>query len=283
MQKSLKEKKLKEHAEKYFWLYNSYAGPQKLDIKFFKRRMDRLKPQKRAGNKKVIINKLNLNSETRKIIKIIDFTTIWQDERKANILKTIGYFGKIIEEIAKRTKISATRLYYMGVRDMKNIKSLKDIILLKNELKSRMNGVFFLMKDGREYHIYGREYEKFIKIKEKTVHKLSEQNKEIHGSIANRGTAIGRVFVCKGISSLNEIQKGDILVTSMTRPEFMSALKKAAAIVTDEGGITCHAAIVSRELNIPCIIGTKVATRVLKSGMLVEVKANHGIVKIVKR
>ena len=59
-------------------------------------------------------------------------------------------------------------------------------------------------------------------------------------------------------------------------------MKKASAIVTDEGGVTCHAAIVSRELKIPCIIGTKIATKVLKDGQLVEVNANHGWVKIIK-
>ena len=69
----------------------------------------------------------------------------------------------------------------------------------------------------------------------------------------------------------------------MTRPEFVQAMKKAVAVVTDEGGITCHAAIVSRELNIPCIIGTKIATQVLNNGDLVEVNANHGIVKILKK
>jgi pyruvate,water dikinase len=68
----------------------------------------------------------------------------------------------------------------------------------------------------------------------------------------------------------------------MTRPEYISAMKKAAAIVTDEGGITCHAAIVSRELKKPCIIGTKIATKVLKDGDLVEVDADKGIVKILE-
>jgi pyruvate,water dikinase len=69
----------------------------------------------------------------------------------------------------------------------------------------------------------------------------------------------------------------------MTRPEYLPAMKKAAAFVTDEGGITCHAAIVAREMGKPCIIGTKVATKVLKNGDLVEVKGNHGVVLIKER
>jgi len=70
-------------------------------------------------------------------------------------------------------------------------------------------------------------------------------------------------------------------VTSMTRPEFVPLMKKAAGVVTDEGGISCHAAIISRELGIPCIIGTKTATRRLKDGDQVEVNADRGIVKII--
>jgi pyruvate,water dikinase len=68
----------------------------------------------------------------------------------------------------------------------------------------------------------------------------------------------------------------------MTRPEYVPLMKKAAGIITDEGGITCHAAIVSRELKIPCVIGTKIATKVLKDGDMVEVDADKGIVKILK-
>ena len=68
----------------------------------------------------------------------------------------------------------------------------------------------------------------------------------------------------------------------MTRPEYLPAMKKAAAFITDEGGITCHAAIIAREMKKPCIIGTKIATQVLKDGDMVEVKANHGLVIILK-
>jgi len=68
----------------------------------------------------------------------------------------------------------------------------------------------------------------------------------------------------------------------MTVPDFLPAMKKAKAIVTDEGGLTCHAAIVSRELSIPCIIGTRIATKVLKDGDLVEVDSNEGKIRILK-
>jgi len=106
--------------------------------------------------------------------------------------------------------------------------------------------------------------------------------KEIVGAVANKGIAKGIVRIVLNRSELDKVNKGDILVAPMTTPWYMPALQKAAAIVTDEGGITSHAAIIAREMGKPCIIGTKIATKVLKDGMMVEVDANIGIVKITK-
>ena len=93
---------------------------------------------------------------------------------------------------------------------------------------------------------------------------------------------MGTVKVLHSATEAYKVEKGDILVAVMTRPDYVPAMKLAAAIVTDEGGITCHAAIVARELHIPCIIGTKIATKVLKDGMKVEVNADHGWVKVLR-
>ncbi len=82
---------------------------------------------------------------------------------------------------------------------------------------------------------------------------------------------------------MNKVNKEDILVAPMTFPSFILAMEKASAFITDEGGILCHAAIVAREMNKPCIIGTKIATKVLRDGDLVEVDADKGVVKIIKR
>jgi phosphohistidine swiveling domain-containing protein len=106
---------------------------------------------------------------------------------------------------------------------------------------------------------------------------------ELKGTIAFRGLAKGLVRILKTKDSLNGFKEKEILVSPMTVPDFLSAIKKAAAIVTDEGGITSHAAIVAREMKKPCIIGTKNATRVFKDGDYVEVDANRGIVRLIKK
>jgi len=76
-----------------------------------------------------------------------------------------------------------------------------------------------------------------------------------------------------------KMQEGDILVSTATTPSIVPAIRKAVAIVADEGGLTCHAAIISREFNIPCVVGTKIGTKILKDGDQIEVDATKGLVK----
>lgn len=109
----------------------------------------------------------------------------------------------------------------------------------------------------------------------------SEKVTEIKGRTAQPGLAKGVVKIIKIKSDTAKIQEGDILVTEMTNPDYVPFMKIAGAIVTDEGGATCHAAIASRELKVPCVVGTRVATKVLKDGDMVEVDAELGIVKII--
>ena len=104
---------------------------------------------------------------------------------------------------------------------------------------------------------------------------------ELVGRVACPGKATGKVRIILLKKDVGLIEEGEILVSTMTTPDFVPAVKKCAAIITDEGGITCHAAIVSRELGKPCIIGTKIATKVLKEGDVVEVDAEKGIVRII--
>ncbi|MFA5987337.1 MAG: PEP-utilizing enzyme [Candidatus Paceibacterota bacterium] len=108
-------------------------------------------------------------------------------------------------------------------------------------------------------------------------------SEKISGNAAHKGICKGTVKVVFDVKEFGKINEGDILVTSMTKPAFAPIFPLIAAIITDEGGTLCHAAITARELNKPCIIGTKIATQVLKDGDVVEVNADKGIVKILER
>jgi len=100
----------------------------------------------------------------------------------------------------------------------------------------------------------------------------------LKGLPASHGVVSGKVKIVKDVNELDKVQPGDVLVTKMTDPDFVPAMKRAIAIVTDEGGITSHAAIVSREMGIPCIVGTEKATQILKDGDVITVDAVNGVV-----
>ncbi len=100
----------------------------------------------------------------------------------------------------------------------------------------------------------------------------------IKGLGAGPKTGSGIVKVVPKVEDIGKVKEGDVLVTKMTTPDWVPAMRKAAAIITNEGGVTCHAAIVSRELGIPCIVGTGNATEVLKDGMEVTVNGKKGVV-----
>ena len=107
---------------------------------------------------------------------------------------------------------------------------------------------------------------------------MTERKILVKGLPSSPGIGAGIIHLIPSSEHVNEFQSGEILVTEMTAPDWVPAMKKAKAIVTDAGGMTCHAAIVSRELGIPCITGTKNATKVLASGMEVTVDAKSGVV-----
>lgn len=109
--------------------------------------------------------------------------------------------------------------------------------------------------------------------------RLAEAKAVVKGLPASPGVAYGKAKVCLTLDDAKQLmQKGDILVTKMTDPDWVPYMRLAAAIVTDEGGMTAHAAIVSRELGIPCIVGTREATKVMKTEEYYTVDARAGVV-----
>lgn len=149
------------------------------------------------------------------------------------------------------------------------------------ELEKRKNGYIYF--EGKLLTGFRPdELEKLANIK--IVQTSEEVQKEhIRGAAAFLGKAQGTARVVFEIKDLKKVRKGDILITPMTVPDFMPAMKKAIAFITDEGGITCHAAIVAREIKKPCIIGTKLATTIFKDGDLVDVNADEGVARLLKR
>ena len=130
---------------------------------------------------------------------------------------------------------------------------------------------------------FDTDTKEFYFLQSRPITTLEEEKEEklitlCKGLPASPGIGRGKVKLIKDISEINLVEEGDVLVTAMTNPDMVPAMRKCAGVVTDEGGRTCHAAIVSRELQIPCIVGAKNATKSLKTGDSVTVDAVRGIV-----
>jgi phosphoenolpyruvate synthase/pyruvate phosphate dikinase len=278
---------ISKHFRKYYWIQNSYTGPRHLSVKDFSRRLKATKRTKQQSPSVLLRQKdrtmkhLRLDKYLKQLVNIIDFTTVWQDERKAYVLKNISYLARLAAELARRARMPLASIYHLAVKEVITLPDIHWLKMRRQELKVRQGGTLIFMDEQNEYVASGKDYRQLYPVLKKMEQRVAASN-DMHGAVANGGTAIGRAVVCRNIASLSKVSQGDVIVASMTRPEFMPALKKAAAIVTDEGGITCHAAIVARELGIPCVIGTKVSTKVIRDGMMIEVRANHGIVRIIK-
>jgi phosphohistidine swiveling domain-containing protein len=232
-------------------------------------------------DKKEIIKKLKLKIHLREMIKIADDISYTKLFTKYYQFYCHACLDKILKEVGKRFIFSLRQMRYLVPSEFEALLSGKKIN--REELSERFIFSIFYWKDDKLNFLSRRKAEKFLKrIRiERKEDKISAA-KEFFGQIAFAGFARGKVKIINESKDMKKMETGDILASEMTNPEIITAMRKAAAIITDEGGITCHAAIVSRELKITCVIGTKIATRVLKDEDLVEVDATKGIVKIIK-
>ncbi|MFH0906872.1 MAG: PEP-utilizing enzyme [bacterium] len=173
-------------------------------------------------------------------------------------------------------------------KDFTNFLTFKEIVNNdipdKNELRKRKKQyIYFNGKIHTGLNIKQLEKTANISILQKKNKLFSDTILHFRGTTAMTGQVKGRAKIVFETKHLKKINKGDILVSPMTTPDYLMAMTKASGFITDEGGITCHAAIVAREINKPCIINTKIATQFLKDGDLIDVNANQGVVRVIKR
>src|SRR3989338_567510 len=185
--------------------------------------------------------------------------------------ETEKFMELMAKQIATKTRYKKEHVLYVTREEIDQYWKTVNLPA-KKELASRYKSCAIIYRNGLVQLKVGRDSDKF----EKSIEKTGE---EIKGQPAFPGLVKGKALVILDPKESKGFKKGDILVTGMTRPEFLPLMRKAAAFVTDAGGMLSHAAISARELKKPCIVGTKYATRVLKDGDSVEVDANKGTVR----
>lgn len=285
----LESKNLKKHRDNYFWIKNGYGHVIDLDVEFFAERKKELsKDLKKQINarlnqakqkKKFVQKKYHLSKEIMEIARKIADCIVWQDERKKNIERFLHYKYLLLVECSRRRKIPKT--------DLLNLFSfeLEQLLLGKSfdeEFKKRKKSFALVLASKKLELIYPPLADEYWEIYSE---KVDGQVKEIKGVVASTGETpliSGRVRIILDPHKASDFKEGSILVAPMTSPDYIYVMRKSIAIITDTGGLTSHAAIVSRELGVPCIVGTKVATQALKDGDLVEVDANKGIIRKLK-
>ncbi|MFH1866795.1 MAG: PEP-utilizing enzyme [Patescibacteria group bacterium] len=276
---------LVEHQHKYYWLSNNYKDTCQLDISYFFSKLKSIKLIKEVDNKSIITRrKLFLRGYLDKkdivSLQMLGEMAGLQDLRKKANMCANYWLLEFIKKLAVRYHLAGDLSKLLVLPEILSLLTDKQINLAS--LRQRQYGLINFTFLNREYILTDRDF-KLVKHKLENIIKKASVD-IIKGSVGNFGKVQGRARVVIDIKSeARKIKRGDILVTSMTRPEFVPYLKLVKGIVTDEGGITSHAAVVAREFNLPCVIGTKIATKVLKDGDLVEVDANKGVVKILKR
>ncbi|EKD56384.1 MAG: hypothetical protein ACD_58C00206G0003 [uncultured bacterium] len=225
-----------------------------------------------------LLQKINSRSLSN-LIDFVDQMVYYHDDRKRYQMISVIAINRILKNIEEYNFNDI--LWCKGSEISDYLRDNKPIDIVK--IRKRQKGGLMIADNDKVTYLFNS------KTKEKTEkiifnNKIDQTVRELKGSVAYPGFVKGRVKIILDSHGMHDkITKDDILVTGMTTPDFVPIMKKVGAIVTDEGGLTCHAAIISRELGIPCIIGTKIATKVLKDGDLVEVDAEHGIIKILEK
>lgn len=153
----------------------------------------------------------------------------------------------------------------------------KDIFYIKDMIK-----VLSEKKENSTRKLFQRLLKKYTLAKAKVKIPKNLSGEYLKGIVACKGRASGKAVIVNDIDDARILKDGDVLITKMTSPVLIAKLPKVSAIVTDQGGMLSHAAILAREIGIPCIVGTQFATKFVKNGDLVDVDAERGIVKKIR-
>jgi len=284
---------IEEHSKKYYWLKNDYQTVEYLGKEYYLLELKKLlNNPKEAENilhniekfnalqqeKADIIKELGLDARVQEKLNFFNWLITYRDDRKKYNQISNYFIIEVIKKISDEMGIDYELLKWAMPNEIEGIIGQNHETMKKLEIRKKLGiMIVFANGSGESEVITGLDTREYLEIIEKTI-----EASEIRGTTASLGKVIGTVKVILNQDDFSKMEKGDVIVASMTRPEYVPIMKIASAIITDEGGITCHAAIVSREFGIPCLTGTQVATRMLKDGDLIDVDANHGVVKIIK-
>jgi phosphohistidine swiveling domain-containing protein len=275
--------------------YNEYSYVEGLcDKAYFTNEISKLTKEKAVEEKNRIESEIKNNIENVNNIKLRI------TDEKISLLADVVIEYTVLRtervDLLKKIQTPARRIYdliaeILKEETSKNWTRNEVVNLMSGEIISYLEGVsvpdFEIVQSRNKFIFYKNPSEEILvddaDILVEVINALqTDTTKEIKGSIAFKGIVRGKVSLIFSKDDLHKINDGSVLVARTTMPDYIHAMEKSVAFVTEEGGITSHAAIIARELKKPCIVGTGNCTKVLKDGDIVEVNADNGIVRIIK-
>lgn len=298
-----KDKRVAEHVHLYkylsassqFGLWDSVHFEKLLidestkEVTVLEQELDKIKTKKNHIEKvqQEIISKYNLPKDLVQNIETVELLSWLRLEAHLKGWQFFHYLGPImVEQTAKILNLKKEDVFNLTMKEF--ISLLEERVDMTEEFKKRRNGnilTVITVENGLEVYFAQDAKKKYESEIAEVIHDVTEFSGQ---TASGTGKIRGEVFVFRwGMDDINEriyeFPDGKIIVAGQTVPQFMPAIRKAKAIITNEGGMLCHAAIVSRELKKPAIIGTKIATEVLHDGDKVEMDMDKGIVRIINQ
>lgn len=278
------------HTMQFAWIHYVYEGPAADEAYFIDIIKDVIRRRVNPRNALADHQQEKIELKKRQRTTIARLKPGWYDRqiialaRDAVFSKCIRrelqscsyyYISFLLQEIGRRLNLSLRQVRMMLPAEVS--RALRTGHADVKAINERINGVVYVREGKSTRVLVGEAFARFSQSLKKEAAPTS--GREANGSTAYPGKVRGIVRLINTPEDMVKMRRGDILVSGATNPNLMPAIRQAAAIVTDEGGLTCHAAIVSREFKIPCVVGTNFITRIVKDGDRVEVDATKGIVK----
>ncbi len=280
-----------EHLKKWAWVPTDWGSGKPWESSDLKLRLSQIKdPLNKIDNinknraeqlkeKRRLQSKYQIQGDIAKIFNWIETEAETRLLRRFAISKLLFYSKTLFYELSQRMHLEEDLTHNLINKE------IRDFLINNNKpdvkLIGKRSDYFVLLFDNKgEHWLYGDRGRDKI---EKNL-RDQKQNPTNIENLRGIPTYVGKsikapVKIIKSTKDIIKIQEGDILVAKDTTPDFLIVFHKIKGIITDEGGLTCHAGIISREFEMPCIIGTKHATTLLKDGDLVELDTENGIVK----
>ncbi|MFA6524782.1 MAG: PEP-utilizing enzyme [Patescibacteria group bacterium] len=294
--RNVEERKVSNYYKKWNWVNFGQLGPR-TTFEEVKLSIQELVKNKKEAKKELtdllnyaaalrekqlaVFKKLGLNDQEKYLFSVAQIFTYLKGLRMEVLFGVYSQWEKILSVASKRFKLPKKLLYYCSKSELVNWLSAGKAVLPEVLQERSKYCVWIALSEDRQIILTGKKAREYVKQNVKREKQKIQQVIVIHGTVASAGYAKGRVKIVNEASKIAKVKNGDILVSVATTPSLLPAMKRASAFVTDVGGLTSHAAIVAREMKKPCIIGAKIATKVLKDGDLVELDTRKGDIKIV--